>query len=818
MVSLRRALLLLTCISAWTPFGARAFDPGDYIFRPSEASTALSSRSVHTIFQDSGGFLWLLTPQGLNRYSGYEVVRYTASGTANSLSHPHVTGIAEDSAGHFWLATLGGLNRLDAASGRFSQIAAADPISEDRPLSDAIRSLFRASDGTLWLGYYDAAGLSRFDPATRRFEHIYPASGGAQIRVSSFAEYPEGTLWAAVDGLGLIRIDGSSGSTALIPVQTIGYRAKTPRITHLMADSRGALWLSTAGEGLFRYNVDRASFDRYVHAAQDPTSLAADTVYMTTEDRAGNVWAATSQGISVFAEAAASFEHLDADSLSQRYPGVQSLLQGDSGIMWVGGFSGLVMGTRNLFTRIDRSSAGLPGESVNTFSQTADGRIWIGTDAGVDYLQTTPGGGNDLVPAYPTRPGAQAVMSLLGENDVLWAGTRNSGLVRVDLATGQRTLHSMRTADPSSIGANGVTSILRTSGGQLLVGTYGGGLSVLDEASGAFHTYRYEIDDAASISSDNVLALLEDSLGNILVGTDNGLNLFDARAGSFISFKREADNENSLSSNMAWSLHEDGNGDVWVATRGGGLNRWARDARASLTNRFETFGRDLNLPASDVYAVSSDSRGRLWFSHKLGLSRLDPVSRQVDTFDASDGLQGLKFNPAAVLKDSRGNIYFGDSRGFNIIESGTDIERAITPPLVMTDCRILNDPCDFGKPYHRLEQIELTHKDLIATFTVALLDYANPFSTTYRYRLEGIDNDWIELGTRRTVSLTSLPGGSYVLHVQGAGSDGVWNEDGISIPIKVLPPPWLSRWAISLYVVVFLSVIYYQYRKRNRAG
>ena len=215
---------------------------------------------------------------------------------------------------------------------------------------------------------------------------------------------------------------------------------------------------------------------------------------------------------------------------------------------------------------------------MNAFAETSGGRLWVGTNEGVsEFLpnSTTAMTGSDI--AWDTTSLSPfVIMSLLGEDHLLWAGTINSGLRRINLSTGEMKVFRKRVSDTNSLSANGITAIMRASNGLMLIGTYGGGLNLYDESDDSFIHLMHKSTDESTVSSNNVLALLEDSSGDIWIGTDSGLNLFDPATLKFTRFKSDRSDPATLSSNMAWALHEDENGVLWVGTQSGGLNSWSK--------------------------------------------------------------------------------------------------------------------------------------------------------------------------------------------------------------------------------------------------
>ena len=598
-----------------------------------------------------------------------------------------------------------------------------------------------------------------------------------------------------------------------IPLQ-FGDGTQSPRPRHIMHDSSGSLWISTVASGLFRYDYENNHLEHFHHNPSNINSLSDDMVYMTLEDNNGNIWVATNVGLSILNPDTKSFSRIDKINSGIPHDQVRGIYQSNSGIIWVGTYSGLAYGVPSIFKRVGTEQK---MSDVNAFTETGNGLLWIGTSDGLKWYEPSKKSGDYIIkPANADlHLSSHVVMCLYGEGDTLWVGTLNSGLNRIDLSSGETKVYRRRITEEGSISGNGIVSILRLSTGHLLVGTYGGGLNILDEATDTFIHYKTDIANPKSISSNNVVALLEDSHGDIWVGTDNGLNLFNLADGSFLRFHADQNVATSLSSNMAWALHEDGSGTLWVGTQSGGLNSWASSDRLARLENFKKYSQNIGIPSSDIYGISSDAEGKLWLTHNKGVSRVDPLSLKVDSFDISHGLQANEFNHSAIFKDSASRIYMGGNFGYNIFYQSADLEHQYVPPVVITEYKIGNDERFFDKPYHLMDEIVLTYEDRYATFAFAALDYKNPERNQYRYMIRGWDREWLELGTNRHASFTRLPSGSYTLRVQGSSSTGIWNKKGISLPIKVLPAPWLSWWAYSIYTALVLAILAYIVRRQK---
>lgn len=792
---------------------AESLSPRDYTFQLSPATKELSQQSVRSVFQDSRGFIWILTQEGLHKFDGYSVTRFRASNRdPDSISHQSTTDIVEDAKGFLWISTAGGgLNKYNPANHKFSSIQATTTQSDQHPLSNNIYAMYKDSDGFVWIAYEAGAGFSRFSPDRQTFDHFPPDPSAKQTRAVSFVETGDKNLWILIDGLGLLQLNRQRDLENVIAVTTgIENFTAITRFSHIMASRDGKLWISTLNGGLIKYNPTTGHFTHYSNGSTKNKALSDNTVYMSIEDQSNNIWVATRSGVSVWEPETDTFTWINATNSNIPDDQVFSIFQSKAGIIWIGTFNGLAYGTRSLFSRVD-SETGSPGDSINTFAEDDDGKIWIGTNSGIYIYDPEEGPSDHYQPANAINEklSSQLVMSLLIEEDSLWIGTLDAGLNRLNIEDNKVEIYKKRISHEGSLKADGITSIVRASNGKLLIGTYGGGLGVLNEGSKSFQTYMFDPDDPDSISSNNVIAILEDSTGDVWIGTENGLNLFDdsAEKAKFKVFKSSLDNPESLSSNMPWALHEDKSGTLWIGTQSGGLNSWSKNERTRRTNRFSQYLESINLPSADVYAITSDRDGNIWMSHNRGLSRFSVETNSTENFDLSDGLQGSEFNHGAVFRDGNSILYFGGNNGFNVIDPKNLKKSVYLPPVQITEFKILNEEVFFDEPLSEKSLIELAHDFRYASFTFASLDYTNPASNQYRYKLNGFDDEWIELGTSRSVSFTSLPAGNYDFLLQGSNSDGVWSPATLSFTLRVHPAPWFSPIAYIFYGIATIFVV-----------
>ncbi|RLA44264.1 MAG: hypothetical protein DRR42_20685, partial [Gammaproteobacteria bacterium] len=773
-------------------------------FKLSVVSQHLTQQIITQTFQDSRGTLWFLTQEGLNSYNGYEVQNYKHSpANQSTITTNLVTRIAEDRNGDLWISTVGGgLNKYDAIQNGFTSIYAGSDKTHS-PLSNDIHTIFTDADGILWLGYENA--FSTFNPDTGVFIHytldtIHSHRIGI---VNKFAQDSMGQVWAATLGGGLIEINPDNRRVTIHKHDPSNLQSLvSDEITSVIVDNSDNVWAISRNAGITVFNAQDDTFTTFQHVSTDTTSLSSDQGYDALVDLDGKIWIATYEGLNLFIPESKSFirySHPNPDLTS-----FYSIYQSREGLYWAGTALGLTTGSHKLFQKVDSALSKLSNNAVNVFGETADGSLWVGTSDGLNRLR--PGRQHFEWINESTYPDISSsdVMSLLTEDNILWVGTFQGGLNRVNISDNTSVAYKHSAMDSTTIGANGITSILRTTAGQLIVGTYGGGLSIYHKDGDNFERLAHDPIDSTSLSNDNVIALFQDSLGMIWVGTENGLNRYHSDQKYFEHFYAERKSSFSMPSNLVWSFYEDNKQQLWLGTAGSGLIRWDAEDRRVSRAKFHQFSDNISLPSANIYGIQSDKNDILWLSHSRGITKFNPETLKTHQYGVDDGLQSNEFNLGASYKSQDGTIYFGGNRGYNLVPEGGVVEN-VSPPLVsISQIRIMNQKKEFEVPYYKLDNLELGYKDQMFSVDFFAADYSNPDLIQYAYKLEGLNSDWIISKDSHSASFTTLPPGKYKLRLAAASPDGVWNWNGRTLPIVVTPPPWLSPIAYSAYVALII--------------
>jgi signal transduction histidine kinase/streptogramin lyase len=409
---------------------------------------------------------------------------------------------------------------------------------------------------------------------------------------------------------------------------------------------------------------------------------------------------------------------------------------------------------------------------------------------------------------------------------VLWVGTA-SGLDRFNPETETFTHYQAEPDGPPGSLSNNVRTIYEGGEGEFWIGTKGGLYRFDREKESWSHHYRHDPDDPHSLSNDWVFSFKEDREGRIWIGTlGGGLNRFDPEKEIFARYQNVPGDPHSLSNNLVMSVFQDREGALWLATAGG-LDRLVlpeehRDDVSEAegfdqgTETFTHYREKDGLSNDSVYCVLEDTQGHLWVSTNKGLSRFDPQRETFRNYDVTDGLQSNEFNGNACLMSHSEEVFFGGINGFNAFFPDHVNDNPTIPPVVLTSLVQGGEEVNLGIAVDSVTEVIFKWPDNSFEFEFAALSFAQPEKNQYAYYLEGFEETWNEVGTRRYGQYTNLPGGAYTLRVKGSNNDGVWNEVGTAVKITVVPPFWATWWFRGVVLLAVLGAIFGGYRLRVR--
>jgi signal transduction histidine kinase/ligand-binding sensor domain-containing protein/CheY-like chemotaxis protein/HPt (histidine-containing phosphotransfer) domain-containing protein len=817
------ALLLTAAASLAAASSSATADSPPLVLTHLTTADGLPEGGVHAILQDSQGFMWFGTEDGLVRYDGQELVRYGYSPKENrGLPGNYINQVLEGPRHDLWLAINGGLARWNRADDRFT-VYRHDPRDAGSLASDQVNTVSIDAQGRVWIGTTDA-GLDILDPQTGRFRNLKHKAADpgslASNHVTTLIRDRAGDLWVGTDQ-GLDELEaGAPGFRHFRHVDGDPRTLSGNDVWQVLEDSSGSIWVATYGGGLDRLDRNGDVLQVFRHDPHQPGSLASDQVQALLEDRQGHFWVGTADGLDLLDRASGTIAHYrherqNPDSLNDS--SVFSLYQDASGLVWIGTATGGV-------SRWDPRSAELGarqpdwlGKFVTAFADAPDDRVWIASMGGglVQYDAGT-GRKTDLrtLIGRPAILDSEPVMSLREDRDgALWIGTMDKGVATLD-RHGKLAWIPVKRGDPHGLSASGIMTVFEARDGQMWIGTWGGGANIVDPATGLVRQLPYG-SAPGSVSADSVTAFAQDSQGYLWIGTDGGgLDLARPDGTVIKVFRHDPRDPSSLPADTVYALAVDSHERVWIGTSGGGLALVTGAVSAPQSLHFKTYSLGQGLTSDTIYGVLVDGDGRIWLSGNAGLMRLDPDTGTVKTFHVADGAAGEEFTTNAYFRMRDGRLCFGGPSGFNIFDPSRLTERSRTPRLALTRVEILGAPAPGPLPYWLRRRIPLNYRDNIVSLDVSVLDFTSPRHNVLAYRMTGLTDRWIGLGAQHRITLTNLEPGNHVLEVRGANSDSVW-----SAPLKITlhrdPAPWASPWAYAVYALLVLGFVGHRLRKHE---
>ncbi len=808
----------------------------------------LSQATVLDVLQDDNGLIWIATRDGLNRFDGYEFKLFKHQlRNPNTINSNHIKKIYKDKFGVLWFGTDKGLNRFDEKTEIFERFS-REPSREDWLNSDDIRDLQEDKDGNLWIATAQH-GLfkvmfegDKIDRKVIGFKSYSKSDKSIGLQSNSIRDLyldNKKRFWIATDG-GLHTINSFINDKLILDNFTIdNSEIPSNSINSLTADKRGNLWLGTWGDGLAKmyWQDGVAKFQNFLPNKKNSVNEAF--IICLETDKKGNVWVGTwTNGLDRIQQDTrgnVTFTHFQNDPANLKsiaHNSIRSVFQDNDDAIWVGTYGNGISKidpNASKFSHVFRNihqEQSISGNDVWAISEDNFGSLWIGTWVG--GLNRT----NDLNSGifeqfnktkYPNFTDDKITSLLLDSKGRFWVGTWGRGVFQVkfnDNGTINRFEEiPINYEKPNKYynSFNNINQIYEDKKGNIWLATYKG-IHLLVNNNFEYVDFYVNGEVPESMSDENAKTILEDSDGQLWIGTSsNGLYkididkvLMNPTDSIFLKhYKFNPSNLLGISAENIQTLFEDSKGSLWIGTDGGGLNLYNTDS-----DDFSTYTETNGLPNDVINGILEDENGRLWLSTNKGISKFDIEKESFENFDIQDGLQSNEFITHSAYRSDLNVMYFGGINGFNTFHPEKIINNKRPPKVVFTDFEIFNNSVDFTKkkspikaPIQFVDEIKLSYKDNVISFEFAALNFTDPSSNQYQYRLEGFNEVWQKIGNQRRVTFTNLNPGAYLLKIKGANSDGIWNEVPTSVKLIISPPFWQTWWfRIASILLAILSV------------
>ena len=746
----------------------------------------LSQATVETMMQDSKGYIWLGTNDGLDRYNGYTFKKYSyEKGQENSLVNSYILDIKEDSEGNIWVATAAGISKI-YNDGEKVQNYTSD--SESGNLSnDNTTTMLISNSNKIYVG--TAEGINLYDKKTDKFNLIYPEL--KEEYVNSLAEDKYGNIWAGTEN-GLYKINVVTNAIERFESTDDVNTISENYIYKVYYDGDKHIWVGTYDNGFCKLNIENNKVTRYLLTREDGTIRGA-FVKNFLKDSKGNIWICTDEGVVLFEVDKNIFtwyENKVYDPYSLIDNNTFSILEDYSGLIWIGTYSGV--STFDPYSTIGHykndpfNSKSINEKAVSGIYEDDDGLLWIGTSSsGVNILNKD----RDVIECLTTANGLSnnRITDITGAGDYIFIATYN-GLNVVNKISGEIEIYD----EEDGLASNIVKKLFYDELGYLYIGS-ASGLDALNLNDRSVINLNYILEEIG-ISSKNISAIYRDSKRNFWLGTfvDNGLIKIDADTGIINVFKNKENDSLSLSDNTIRCIGENSKGEIWIGTSFG-LNKYNEK-----DDTFTSYTTKDGLANDTIYGILFDDKDNPWVSTNLGIAKINIDTDVINNLNITDGLQSNEFNGNSHFKTKKGEFIFGGINGFNLFIPDEVVIKSSNLNIVFDDFKVN------GKSIESIDNKVFKPSEKNIRVGFFLPDYKSMKNIKYYYTLDENEEKWIPL-PGNYVDLANLSSGDYELRIKSRGANGSFS-DVKSVKFTILPAFWKSKQAILIYILIAILI------------
>lgn len=762
----------------------------EFYFKHYKVEQGLSNNTVLTSIQDSDGFLWFGTKDGLNRFDGYRFKSFRSGDDPKKTLGSNYIQSLHEYKNDIWVGTDKGLYRYNRKNDSFTLLNEAINNRINEIENDLGGNLWFISAGTLikyntkrnettlfngkssfiatsvtcdsrgvvWSSSSDA--IYRYSQATLSFEKINIKVPNVNFSITVIYDLDDRSIMIGTKDHGVFRYDKVSGQTTSFNLNC----GNPVFVRQFKKRGNNELWIASES-GVYIYNLKTKDCRNLRKNFTDPYAISDNAVYSITIDKEDGVWVGTYFG-------GMNYYQKQYDQFKKYYP--------------------------------QKNQNAIVGSAVREIHKDQNGNLWIGTeDSGLNkfniysksFVNFKPNGTKTGLSFYN-------IHGVFARKNKIWVGTFEHGLDVLDSQTGQVIKH-YGIANTSTLKSNFIFSFYETKGKDFYIITSVG-------------IYNYnEVKDAIEISNffpSNIhfTCMLEDYNGDLWAGSyRDGLYYYNVKTKKTTLFKHDYKDKLSISNDFITSVFCDSNNKLWITTEDG-LNLFDRK-----TKTFKKYSTTEGFPSNMFYAILQDNENKLWISTSKGLVKFDDKNKRIKIFTTANGLLSDQFNYNSAFKDSNGEMYFGNLNGMISFNPKNFIQSNYNAPLFITGLQINNKDVsvnEIDSPIKEsisyINNIKLNNSQSSFNIDFATLSYTASELTEYWYKLEGLNDDWIYLNKNNKVFFTELPSGNYKFRVKSLGTNGVWSKEAV-IGIEILPPLWASNLAFLVYCLVAVTLVYF---------
>ncbi|SDF45493.1 ligand-binding sensor domain-containing protein [Cellulophaga baltica] len=778
----------------------------------------LSSNYPTCVIEDSRGFIWIGSNNGLNRYDGYQskIFKYDPN-DSNTISENWITSLLEDKEGNIWIGTEGGgLNHYNTTTDVITRFTHKKNDSTSIS-SNVVHRIYEDSQSRLWLGTKN--GLNLLDRDKLSFQHwIQPNEcQHCEFSLKAITEDEKGNLWIGDEFQGLYYFMPTSGKFSRPHLSSPNNNLLPSKFINDLYFSKGMLWIGT-DNGLAIINTKTEPFSEMTLDGKHKDAVSTMCIWKIYNDHNGSIWLCTNgNGLINYNIATHETTIYKADGNSAYKIGsnsIEDVLVDKSRNIWMAttgnGLNKFNLKNLNFHhwekDNDDRNS--LVNNNVRAMLQDLDGTIWIGTNNGLSRFNPKSKRYRNYIKDFNYRADVNTTKIRAiyrSQNNTIWVGTQSGGLYTYDKKLDKFSLALGFADSPLATKIGHIQSIYELQAGQLLIGTVGAGLITYNTITTELkRIYTNSVPNTYLFNLD-VKCMLKASESEVYIGSDNGLLLLNTSTLKFESYINEEGCTNCIIGNKIRSLYRDKNNKLWIGTRSG-LALFDPE-----TKKFEQYSIENGLPSNIIFGILSGSDGNIWLTTPNGLSKTNPENIQFknitipgnNILDMGGHSQGLN-----------GNLIVGGTSGFTIFNPSDIKSNPYIPTVVFTEVKINNESMSFDQSISELKSIDLSHNQNNITFEFSALEFTNSQFNKYKYKLEGFNDQWIAYGNKHDLTFTNLDPKTYVLKIKGSNNEGIWNENETSLTITISPPWYKTLWFRILSILLIIGSIFTFYYLR----
>jgi len=807
---MRKNTFVIFFLLIWLTLPLLSQENLDFHFKKIQVDEGLSENAIYCILQDSKGFMWFGTKDGLNRYDGsdFRVFRSSAQ-NRESIGNNFIRSVAEGENGILYVGTDAGIDIMNTLEETFTRVITKTP--EGVSITSAVNSLYIDADQTVWIATM-TQGVFHYLPKEKELRHVKVKDNLTINPIWIIYEDQAGSVWLGTR-LGLLRYNKEA--ERLEPIESMYHMSGNYEyeILSMLEDRKGNLWLGTWSEGLKQYNKQTDSYLTYMDGKNGFPYVTHIRYLLPYDNR--YMFVGSDDGLYLFDLEEMSSRRMDTPLLSHSLSdqNVYSMLKDHEGGVWVGTYFGGINYLNPLTLHMETYHADiipgtLSGKAVSQFCEDPAGNIWIATeDGGVNYFNT-----RTQTITQPIETSYHNTHALLLDGDDLWIGTFSRGIDIYNTKTQRMTNYRNKEGNDRTINDDCVFALYKTRKGDIYAGT-AAGLNKYDRATRSFTRIP-------EVATSFIYDIREDDSDNLWLATYGwGAMRLDMQSDHWFHYDTIQTRNNPIIGSKLTGIYIDSQKRVLFSSEGKGIFIYD-NKKDNFINISETEG----LPNNVVYGILDDPSGNLWISCNKGLVSFRTSSpADYSIFNTEDGLQSNQFNYKSSYKARNGKFYFGGINGFNSFYPQDMIKgREGTPPVAITGLNLLGHS---GTAREKEVQIKVNKGEKIklpynmSSFTISYisLGFMAQEKKRYAYRLVGTDGQWNDAENNKSVTYVNLSPGKYVFQVKDAGKEE--GDADASLQIEILPPFWLSIPAKLLYLLLALGMIYgviSWYMKRSR--